>query len=477
MTLLFWKRTNLALLLALTPVTVPFLSAQELGRASIELNGASVRIDFTAPAGTAPTAFVLERSFTLQPDTWLPDAGATFTAQGGTAYRVTTTRPAEGKFFYRVSLDNQPITVDFGSEPITVTEAAAGGIPVNFASPVTGTIPYVVSFSDGTSFSGSVDLTNASSTVLPFNQPDDFTPGGARFATLTILPDAIGGGTTSFSIEDDDEIWDGLIKTEDGGELAFCIERLRYLGVDYVRLINPDGTNFLPVGNGLYYLPITFSASSISLYVESATLPASKSPLGVPSFYSITVTGVPRIGSEGKVFEGTTVGNASLRRIVGATTMTYEPNESVASAGNLGAFSPTSSIVEYLAVDSAGDNDYFLLTGSGSTAPRIRLEFTHANGDLDLQLLDASGQVLAASTGVTNSEEIATTLAEGEVKYIRVYGFQNAVGSYRLLIGNGTAPVAPADVSHLSTTRPATFMMTKRAQPAADRKATLFDAP
>ena len=71
-----------------------------------------------------------------------------------------------------------------------------------------------------------------------------------------------------------------------------------------------------------------------------------------------------------------------------------------------------------------GDSDWFAVPAGGA----VRIDFSHAAGDLDLSAHDASGGQLDASQGTGDREEVSVPPG-GRV---RVYGWRGATGSYRI---------------------------------------------
>ncbi len=68
-----------------------------------------------------------------------------------------------------------------------------------------------------------------------------------------------------------------------------------------------------------------------------------------------------------------------------------------------------------------GDDDYYAATYSGSsTDVTITVEFSHAEGNIDLYLLDGSGGVLASSTSTDDDEVLTWTLGGGDTAHLRV---------------------------------------------------------
>jgi hypothetical protein len=78
-----------------------------------------------------------------------------------------------------------------------------------------------------------------------------------------------------------------------------------------------------------------------------------------------------------------------------------------------------------------GDEDWFAVTGTGRTLA-VTLRFTHASGDLDLELLTAAGARIASSAGVGDVETAETATVSGTRYLVRVYGYRGAGGSYGL---------------------------------------------
>ncbi|HVZ73467.1 MAG TPA: hypothetical protein VHJ20_13895 [Polyangia bacterium] len=83
----------------------------------------------------------------------------------------------------------------------------------------------------------------------------------------------------------------------------------------------------------------------------------------------------------------------------------------------------------------AGDVDYHIITCGGlatnSTVSKIMITFTHALGDIDMQVFTLAGQPIATSQGITNSEQVDLS-ALGQRRggiIIRVYGFGGVANS------------------------------------------------
>lgn len=102
----------------------------------------------------------------------------------------------------------------------------------------------------------------------------------------------------------------------------------------------------------------------------------------------------------------------------------YENNDSRLESTLLGTVTGNQSISN-LAIQ---DDDWFQfnLASTGQNGNAITVDFQHAFGDVDIQLYDASGNLLTGSYGVVNGESISLAgLASGSY-YLRVYGYAGA---------------------------------------------------
>ncbi|NJN88118.1 MAG: hypothetical protein HC881_19770, partial [Leptolyngbyaceae cyanobacterium SL_7_1] len=96
---------------------------------------------------------------------------------------------------------------------------------------------------------------------------------------------------------------------------------------------------------------------------------------------------------------------------------------------------------------SLTDEDWFQFRtiAPGTSDSAVQIDFLHVNGDIDMQLVDASGRVIAASESANDSERLSLSgLAAGDY-YVRIYGFNGASNpSYRLTV---TPPLDPASLA------------------------------
>ena len=93
----------------------------------------------------------------------------------------------------------------------------------------------------------------------------------------------------------------------------------------------------------------------------------------------------------------------------------FEPNDSFATASPL-----IDGAVSALSVCSTGDEDYYefpLFTGE---TLELSLAFDHGEGDIDLELLDSSGTVVASSFSSTDDEFLSYAVPSSGNYVIRV---------------------------------------------------------
>ena len=127
-----------------------------------------------------------------------------------------------------------------------------------------------------------------------------------------------------------------------------------------------------------------------------------------------------------------------------------EPDDSRGTASPLSSGGPVAGI--------ACDDDYFSLSADVGDHIAAQLEFTHAQGDLDLQLQDSTGAQVAKSDGGDDDEHIDLVVAQSGTYYVRVYPYQGSANAnaYELTVtwSDPTANTAPtiSNITNKSTT-------------------------
>jgi len=119
---------------------------------------------------------------------------------------------------------------------------------------------------------------------------------------------------------------------------------------------------------------------------------------------------------------------------LGAAPEPTEPTEPPAGAGCDATGAGSQASATRLGLASArnaeicgGDEDWYLIDATGGLT--VRIDFAHADGDLDLEAVAADGRVLDRSAGVQDSE---TVEADGPF-YVRVYGYSGAENVYTIV--------------------------------------------
>jgi hypothetical protein len=80
-----------------------------------------------------------------------------------------------------------------------------------------------------------------------------------------------------------------------------------------------------------------------------------------------------------------------------------------------------------------GDIDHYAVNLNKEQTVRFKIEFTHANGDLELVLYDPSGVEIASSRGEDNFEQIEIKVTQSGRYVFAVWGFQGAVNKYDIV--------------------------------------------
>ena len=103
-----------------------------------------------------------------------------------------------------------------------------------------------------------------------------------------------------------------------------------------------------------------------------------------------------------------------------------EPNNSFATATELGLVMGHGEVEDSaLSIHESGDEDWLAFELAAASGPGhfVAIEFDHEEGDLDLELFDADGELVAWSAGVDDFEEIGGEgLLAGEY-VLRVFGY------------------------------------------------------
>jgi hypothetical protein len=85
-------------------------------------------------------------------------------------------------------------------------------------------------------------------------------------------------------------------------------------------------------------------------------------------------------------------------------------------------------------INSSSDVDYLVMACTTGARHRpvslVAINFTHAQGDLDMAVYDLQGNYLAGSQGVTDRELVDIGAFGEQVVVLKVYGYNGATGNY-----------------------------------------------
>lgn len=112
-----------------------------------------------------------------------------------------------------------------------------------------------------------------------------------------------------------------------------------------------------------------------------------------------------------------------------------ELNDAFSSATDLGLLHDKTE--KDLSIHSPTDVDVFRFVAAASGTLNVRILFTNAFGDLDLELYDGDGKLVARSESGDDEEQISGWAEAGRVYYARVFGFDGATNAHYDLVIDG----------------------------------------
>lgn len=219
-----------------------------------------------------------------------------------------------------------------------------------------------------------------------------------------------------------------------------------------------DFYKYVPVGTGIakYELQFTNASGDINLQLLNA---------GGQVLASSTTTG----NGEQIQFQAD-AGTVYFLRVFGAANPNYtikvtgpeaisqdaqEPNNSLQTATMMSGTSPTLSS---LSLHSNKDIDFYRYDAGASGQATFGVQFTQASGNIDIELLDATGAVLATSAGTVDNESIVRQVLRNATYYLRVYGGPNKAYTVRVTGPSLQAPVALRDQTTVTSDAPNTLI-------------------
>jgi hypothetical protein len=118
----------------------------------------------------------------------------------------------------------------------------------------------------------------------------------------------------------------------------------------------------------------------------------------------------------------------------------FENNNTLATATVLGS-DPFINL-QNLSISPSGDVDFFRYKAHDTGKLEVTAYFNNAAGDLDVQFLDANGNVIFVSQGHTDNEQFTLPVVGQQTYFIKVYGNTGTeINTYDLEIENFATPV------------------------------------
>lgn len=132
-------------------------------------------------------------------------------------------------------------------------------------------------------------------------------------------------------------------------------------------------------------------------------------------------------------------GDVGQYSLVGVLPDAYEDNDSRLTAADIGV--GTGMQLNNVNIDQSGDDDWYRFLLLAPDTVDIAATFSHGSGNLDLEVADVNGTVLASSTSSTDNELVQLGNLTAGLYYIRVYGVAGATNNYSLGVLPGSLPL------------------------------------
>lgn len=122
---------------------------------------------------------------------------------------------------------------------------------------------------------------------------------------------------------------------------------------------------------------------------------------------------------------------------------TFEANDNLANASILAP--PELHTYAGLSIHASENDDYFRITAALTGLLAVDLDFLDAEGDIDLEILDASGARIGRSDTAGDREHVVIEATAGAYYYVRAFGFEGSTNpDYTMVIDPGYAELPRA---------------------------------
>ncbi len=238
------------------------------------------------------------------------------------------------------------------------------------------------------------------------------------------------------------------------GKLSTRADLTSRADVDYYRLTAPasfDGTLSLAVDAR----NLSLLAPKVSVYDAQGSLLATSVGAGFGTVATVSLTGLTPGQSYIVMADGATddvfgVGAYQVQAQFGGVVQPpapppsppsppadrYEVNDVMASASDLGKIS--NATTTGLTVHTAADLDYYSFVPPKNGTYVVSIAFTHANGNLDLTVYNAAGNVLGSAASGRDNELLSLALSGGQRYYVKIHSPVGATNIYDLAIAKST---------------------------------------
>jgi hypothetical protein len=88
----------------------------------------------------------------------------------------------------------------------------------------------------------------------------------------------------------------------------------------------------------------------------------------------------------------------------------------------------------YERIDTSNDLDHEGAACNGRTVKAASITFSHAAGDIDMNVYDIAGNFLGYSHGVSNQERVDVSAFGQQLVVIEAYGYNGATNDYGVLV-------------------------------------------
>ena len=106
------------------------------------------------------------------------------------------------------------------------------------------------------------------------------------------------------------------------------------------------------------------------------------------------------------------------------TPDTFEPNNSFATASILAP--PEDHTYSGLSIHASLNDDYYRVTASATGTLSFDVAFQNSQGDVEMEVFNASHTRLGHSDSQSNSEHVSVNAVAGAYYYVRVFGYEGA---------------------------------------------------